>query len=192
MAEGRLTKEDWITAGFEALASLGFGALKAEALARDLKTTKGSFYWHFKDLKAYKASLLERWQSVRADDIIDQLSELEPGLDRIHALLGMARKVGASDTSIQAEHAIREWARYDRDAAQRVEAVDTIRLGYLTEQFEAMGLEGEHYARALYASYLGARMLSSSVGTEAAQDLQFILDCLIREAEIKLSADGKA
>ncbi|MFN3661424.1 TetR family transcriptional regulator [Yoonia sp.] len=45
--------EDWLMAGFRALASHGPSALRAAALARDLGTTKGSFYWHFKDLPDY-------------------------------------------------------------------------------------------------------------------------------------------
>ena len=44
-------------AGFRALARSGARALRAEALARDLDTTKGSFYWHFKDLPDYLTRL---------------------------------------------------------------------------------------------------------------------------------------
>ncbi len=183
MADRRLSKDDWIAAGFEALADSGYEALRAEALARRLKTTKGSFYWHFKGLQEYKLCLLERWQSIRAEDIITQLGEVEPGFARIHVLLGMARKVDSHDTPIQAEHAIREWARYDPDAAQRVSAVDKTRIVFLAEQFKAMGVTNPSYPRALYASYIGARTLATSVGTDPDQDLQLILDCLLLGVE---------
>jgi len=43
----RLGKADWLDAGLAALAAEGPAALRAEALARQLNTTKGSFYWHF-------------------------------------------------------------------------------------------------------------------------------------------------
>lgn len=187
MADRRLSKDDWIAAGFEALADSGYGALRAEALARNLKTTKGSFYWHFKSLREYKLGLLERWQTIRAEDIITQLGEVEPGFARIHVLLGMARKVDSHDTPIQAEYAIREWARYDPDAAQRVSAVDKTRIVFLAEQFEAMGVTDPSYARALYASYIGARTLATSVGTDPDQDLRLILGCLMLGVEKRVS-----
>ncbi len=47
-AKARLTRSDWVLAGFRALLASGPDAIRVEALARDLRATKGSFYWHFK------------------------------------------------------------------------------------------------------------------------------------------------
>jgi len=41
-----LTANDWIVAGFVALTSGGPPAVKVEAIAKTLKVSKGSFYWH--------------------------------------------------------------------------------------------------------------------------------------------------
>jgi len=49
----RLTRDIWIDAGLKALVSDGPAALAAEPMARRMKTTKGSFYWHFKDVPAH-------------------------------------------------------------------------------------------------------------------------------------------
>ncbi|WP_163317770.1 TetR family transcriptional regulator, partial [Enterobacter hormaechei] len=43
-----LSAEDWISAAFRALSQGGAQAIRAEAIARDLKVSKGSFYWHFR------------------------------------------------------------------------------------------------------------------------------------------------
>ena len=50
------SEEKWIIAGLHALSSEGIGAVKVEALARQLGLTKGSFYHHFKN----RGALLER------------------------------------------------------------------------------------------------------------------------------------
>mgnify|MGYP001820637128 CR=1 FL=1 len=68
MRKPRLTKEAWINAGLSALKEHGPDALKAEALARRLGTTKGSFYWHFKDIPAYHDALLDVWLASAVDD----------------------------------------------------------------------------------------------------------------------------
>ena len=74
MASTRLSPDSWINAGFDALVARGPAALKAEALARDLKTTKGSFYWHFKDVPDFHRAMLTRWERetlARLDAVLD-------------------------------------------------------------------------------------------------------------------------
>ena len=62
MAKHSLTPATWIEAGLEQLAAEGPQALRAEPLARHLKTTKGSFYWHFKDVPAFHDAVLAHWK----------------------------------------------------------------------------------------------------------------------------------
>ena len=57
----RLTRPDWLLAGFQALAEAGPVALKAEPMARRLGTTKGSFYWHFADVPDFHRQMLSLW-----------------------------------------------------------------------------------------------------------------------------------
>ena len=77
----RLSPEDWLKAGLDALAASGPEALKAEPLARALETTKGSFYWHFADVPAFRQALLEFWGENAAlptepDDKTDAVAQL--------------------------------------------------------------------------------------------------------------------
>ena len=55
---GRLSVDDWIQAGFSILAEDGLEALKIDRLCARLGVTKGSFYWHFKDMASYRAAVV--------------------------------------------------------------------------------------------------------------------------------------
>jgi AcrR family transcriptional regulator len=57
----RLDAQAWIAAGFDALADAGIDAVRVEPLAKSLAITKGSFYWHFADMAAYRQALIESW-----------------------------------------------------------------------------------------------------------------------------------
>ncbi|MFT4706402.1 MAG: AcrR family transcriptional regulator, partial [Ascidiaceihabitans sp.] len=58
----RLTKEKWVQHGLETLEKSGFGALNAEPLAKALKVSRGSFYWHFNDIDVFRKAVLELWR----------------------------------------------------------------------------------------------------------------------------------
>ena len=64
MAKAPLSPAAWIDAGLEQLTSLGQSALRAEPLSRHLKTSKGSFYWHFKDVPDFRARMLAHWRDA--------------------------------------------------------------------------------------------------------------------------------
>jgi AcrR family transcriptional regulator len=55
----RLTAQDWIEFTLAMLAHEGFAALKSDVLARKLGVARGSFYWHFTDLGAFHARVIE-------------------------------------------------------------------------------------------------------------------------------------
>ena len=66
----QLSVKDWLDQGLKALAKSGFTALKAEPLAKALGVSRGSFYWHFADIAAFHAAILEHWREVAAEQII--------------------------------------------------------------------------------------------------------------------------
>jgi AcrR family transcriptional regulator len=55
---GRLEKKDWMRAARLTLLEGGPSAVRVETLARKLRVSKGSFYWHFKNREALLESLL--------------------------------------------------------------------------------------------------------------------------------------
>ena len=69
----QLSAKDWLDQGLRTLASSGFTALKAEPLAKAMGVSRGSFYWHFADIGAFHAAILEHWREVAAEQIIADL-----------------------------------------------------------------------------------------------------------------------
>src|SRR5829696_5679004 len=74
----RLTKSEWLRHGLRMLASEGSGALKVGRMSEKLSVSRGSFYWHFRDIEDFRCQLLERWQEISTDQIITELDS-RPG-----------------------------------------------------------------------------------------------------------------
>ncbi len=178
MKKRRLAKADWIEAGFNALANSGYAAIKVEAIARNLKTTKGSFYWHFKDLRAFKLEMLERWRLTATETVIEALDEAEPGEKRLVALIGMATSPARRSDTAQTELAIREWARHDHDAAKCVSAVDLRRIEFLQAELKHLGNPDKRHAHLLYATYLGLRTLTSTTEIDGDDEFELMFGLL--------------
>ena len=66
----RLTRDAWLQAGFNALDRHGYEAVSAQALARRLNVTRGSFYHHFTSRQEFVDHLLGRWERQYTLDVI--------------------------------------------------------------------------------------------------------------------------
>src|SRR5712672_2767110 len=73
MDDGKKSRQAWLDAGFERLATHGFHGLNAMAIAEQMGVTKGSFYWHFKNLREYRAALLKEWERRYTHEAIQRL-----------------------------------------------------------------------------------------------------------------------
>lgn len=158
----RLTRQDWLHAGFRALGDLGPSGLKAEPLARQMNTTKGSFYWHFPDVGHFRTAMLEHWEQRAFSDIVAQL-EVEPSvpqkLRRLGHIAANAAWPGFDGAPI--EPAIRAWGRADAMVAAVVSRVDAQRLDYLAGLLAEIGLTNPDFARIIYGGLIGLEDLSS-------------------------------
>jgi AcrR family transcriptional regulator len=77
----RLSKSDWIDHGLHTLTAQGPGALKVGPMAARLKVSRGSFYWHFRDIADFRDALLRRLAGA-PDRPGDPLSRRPPGRNR--------------------------------------------------------------------------------------------------------------
>lgn len=158
MAEkrARLSSEDWIMAGFRALARDGSRALKAEPLARELNTTKGSFYWHFKDLHAYKAAMIETWRAKASNEIIDEVNKQSTPQARLEALFANAGRA-APDAfgGREIEPAMRAWALSDEDVATALAELDTARKAFIARVLSDLRINEPALADLAYGAYIG-------------------------------------
>ncbi len=156
----RLTKNDWLDYGLEVLAANGAEALKAEPLAKSLGVSRGSFYWHFKDMQDFHQVLLARYQSRTTDETIAELNQQEAPGTRLDLLLQRAMSLKG-----RLERAVRSWATWNTDAAMAVERVDKIRLEYLTLLLQSAGVpDSQARARAsfIYWAYIGRVMMAET------------------------------
>src|SRR3712207_4606049 len=109
MARPALTPPSrWIEEGLRALAVGGPDAVRVEALARELGVTKGGFYNHFEDRPALLGEMLEAWERVAVDDVIDRV-EAEGG-DARARLARLFALVSSTGKAVKVELAIRNWA----------------------------------------------------------------------------------
>ncbi|MCK8463903.1 TetR/AcrR family transcriptional regulator [Aliiroseovarius sp. S1339] len=158
----RLKAEDWILAGFRALASQGPDALKAEPLARALKTTKGSFYWHFKDVPDFHKRMLALWEEQSVDAITQELSLESDPVKRLYQLGDIAVSAGPEYGGDAAEPAIRAWAYGNPIVSQAVQRVDQKRVAFLNDILSELDLTNPDIARIIYGAYVGMGTLSAS------------------------------
>ncbi len=154
----RLTRLDWLDRGLKVLALSGAAALKAEPLAASLKVSRGSFYWHFRDIERFHSELLARWRQRATDDIIALINQENSRDARLQLLMRIAL---AGDDRL--ERSIRSWASQNATAADAVASVDKIRVEYLSQLLKSAGIPDKRAsARAtfIYWAYAGRVMVA--------------------------------
>jgi AcrR family transcriptional regulator len=174
----RLAKSDWISHGLRTLAAEGANALKAGPMAEGLKVSRGSFYWHFRDIADFRAQLLQAWQEQATDRVI---RDLEAQRDRPDRLKQLMRRAFASRRSL--DRAIRSWAAENREVAAVVSSVDARRVAYIAKMLAAAGVEGQKAQRRaafLYWAFLGQRMVMdprhASIAPAALDDISDLFE----------------
>lgn len=179
----RLTKSDWIDHGLRTLAAEGANALKVGAMAAKLNVSRGSFYWHFRDIADFRSHLLRSWLEQTTERVIRRIETEETGPDRLKSLLRGAFVMSPGAERWAAEDAIRAWAADDADVAAMVASVDERRIAYIAELLISAGVENTKApARAafLYWAYLGRGMAMASghstMTTSAADDISALFE----------------
>src|SRR5688500_12867936 len=115
MALARTPRSAWIQEGLRVLAAGGPDAVRIEALARALGVTKGGFYWHFDDRQALLDEMLDTWERMGIDEVIERV-EGEGG-DARAKLRRLFTMASSSDKLLRVDLALRDWARRDRTVA---------------------------------------------------------------------------
>lgn len=182
----KLTKLDWLHAGFQGLTKAGPQALKAEPLAKSLKVSKGSFYWHFKDIGDFKFAMITHWEKAATADVIAHINAgtTNPS-EKLFALAQRSTELPRADYGGPAsESAIRDWAKYEPDIARVVAKIDAQRIAFT----EALFLESGHKktqasqsARLLYSALIGLEILAPAKLTTPPQDLSYLVGVLLKQ-----------
>ena len=166
--KARLSPQDWIDEGFLALSDTGVAGLKAEVLALRLNSTKGSFYWHFKDMADFKSAMLTTWLKTGTQGvmIVNEAADRSPA-EKLKSLLAIVSRLNAENAlgGVRAEPAVREWARNDTQAAAALIEVDSARKNYIAGLFRGCGFtraEALWRADMLYTAFVGQQALCVS------------------------------
>lgn len=158
----RTPRDSWIEQGLRALGVGGPDAVRVEALAQALGVTKGGFYWHFDDRGALLDEMLDAWERVVTDEVIE-LVEAGGGdaRDKLRRLAGIAN---SSEEMIAVELAIRDWGRRDRAVARRLRRLDNRRMDYLRSLFSDFCADDDEVeARAMlhFSLFIGNRFITA-------------------------------
>jgi AcrR family transcriptional regulator len=173
-ASTRTPRTSWIKKGLAALAGGGPDAVRIESLAQALGVTKGGFYWHFDNRRALLEEMLDTWERVMVDEVMERI-EREGGDARakLHRLfaLGSSREVRPLR---RVDLAIRDWSRRDKTVAKRLRRVDNRRMDYMRSLFGAFCHdEDEVEARCMlaFSLFVGSSFVAADHGARTRSDV---------------------
>jgi AcrR family transcriptional regulator len=172
----KLNRYRWLAAGLQALAENGADGLRIMTIAAQLDVTKGSFYWHFKNLDDYRTAVLQEWERHYTGEPIHYLE---------HEALAPTEKLrvwvlGATLSDLRLERAIRAWSSRDAAVNGVCRRVDAERMGFLVKLLAGVGWDDDE-ARTLaqwaYCAWVGLATLGDIAYTD--RQLAFILSMLM-------------
>lgn len=151
-----LTPADWSWAAYRAIGRGGVEAVAVEPIAAELGTTKGSFYWHFKNRDALIEAALDEWEARLTDAVIADLDRVPDPGERLKKLVGAAFDLAPPDAA--AEVAL--LAHPEQPVVRRrVRRVTQRRLDYMSAQLQRVGWptdQSRERAVLLYYLYVGS------------------------------------
>jgi AcrR family transcriptional regulator len=136
----RLGAQDWLRAAREELIEHGILSVKVDRIARRLRITRGSFYWHFKDRRDLLAQLLRSWVATNTAPFKRVLHSTQDGHAKFQAIIDLWLAEKEYDPKFDA--GVREWARVSRRVAQIVRRADDERIEVLRSIFVDLGYKG--------------------------------------------------
>ena len=152
----RLTREDWVAVARKVLVKSGIDDVKVDGLAKRMKVTRGSFYWHFEDRQALLDALLEDWRGRNVREI-EQIAARWSNTPLDFAEV-VRIWLGEDPIVPQFDTAIRAWARKSPAVARLVHETDDAWVTLLQSHFARMGLgpdESLVRARIVYFHQIG-------------------------------------
>lgn len=173
--DDKLNKQTWLNAGLQMLAAEGAEGLRIMSIAQQLGVTKGSFYWHFKNLEEYQSALLKEWEQRHTQQIMDYIEG--KGGDALTKLRNLMSVTVSADARLA--QAIRSWANINPKVKQALARVDRARLVYLVGLLADFGWpdeKAETLARWSYCALIGHFSLQGP--PIVAEQIELILETL--------------
>ena len=157
--EPTLTAEDWAEAALHLISERGLNGLTIDALARRLRATKGSFYWHFGGRAELLKAALRRWERRSTAETITALRAIGDPRRRLETMLDAASQAPRARSLYVA---LAE-ATHDAMVRAALERVGTSRIVNLECAYVDLGLpavRAKTIAVLSYAAYRGLLQLA--------------------------------
>jgi AcrR family transcriptional regulator len=152
-----LGREIWLDTARRALIEEGVVGVEINKLARRLGSSRGGFYWFFKDRAQLLEELLAYWVET-SSVLFDRILQL-PGRNGMEEYLAMTNLwIDENEYDPKWDGAVRDWARTSKSVRKIVQAVDQKRIAVLERIFNDMGytgMEARVRARVMYYHQVG-------------------------------------
>ena len=164
----RGSREGWLDAAYGALIREGVDGVKIMPLAEQLKLSRTSFYWFFKDRGALLTALADMWEARTTAPLTAATREFaETETEAMLNLLACFLQADTFDAKL--EFAMRGWALKDASILARITEADAHRLAALTEMLTRWGHEprdADVRARTIYLVQIGYISMQSEESLE--------------------------
>ena len=151
----RYTRSDWVEAAKRIFIDSGVEDVKVDVIAKRMKITRGSFYWHFKGREDLLDALLADW----AERNMAGIETLRLKRDGAPTLADCIRFwVSMEDDVLTFDMAMRVWSRKSEKVAAATKQIDEAWMELLTAVFERRGNNNEMArarARVMYFHQIG-------------------------------------
>lgn len=122
----RLDKNSWLLEGFKTLDAEGFSRITIDNLCEKQKRSKGSFYYHFKNIDGYIEELMKYWVQ---EYTVTPIKTAE--INKTPALIYKALADMVFKSPYKVERVIRAWGYSNPVIREYVNKVDKIRIDYM-------------------------------------------------------------
>ena len=181
-----LTPQSWTDAATEVLVDQGIDHVRVDVLAKQLRVTRGSFYWHFRDREELLRSVLQAWRTLATEQLTARLESAHTDpREQLRDVLSLPVRGRAAVRAARIEVALRAWARRDETARHAVDEADASRIAYIAQIFSALGFAvGEARSRAfvLYTYLVGESLIAGQANKNQQRDRSQLVEQLLLQA----------
>ena len=180
-----LTPQAWTDAATEVLVDQGIDHVRVDVLAKQLKVTRGSFYWHFRDREELLRSVLRTWREGATVQLTARLESAHTDpRQQLRDVLSLPLRGRSAVRAARIELAIRAWARRDELARHAVDEADASRIGYIAQVFSSLGFavaEARSRAFLLYAFVVGESLMANLGSAAQRQERSRVVEQLLHQ-----------
>lgn len=150
-----VTEEQWVQLGVELFSTGGADALVVEKMAKQLKCSKSSFYWYFKDRESFLHKIFEHWRKLATEAVIRTVETSQTPADKIRTLLTtMFEHRQGNDFMFY----LRRLGQRENGYREALEAIEEQRMAYFSSLLQEAGCPRQaarEKAELVYHYYLG-------------------------------------